>query len=213
MTQQSDSSSSIYGNLVHFKHIRNQARNCQKKDRRAYAQESKSVFLTFQLPFSDMVLVDWLFTLALILAVGWNKTTQGLDDNIDNPVEEQLRTGKKLDIDDKGSGSWNDIGRMTKSKQDLDDEADGKMGKRLATNDKTNVNDLQGNMSDNLHGDDWHVVGEQEREGKCPGTREKVNNSTFKVLRKASKSKRFKTRLRNTGKHQQVFSVLWSLKF
>ena len=131
-----------------------------------------------------MVLVNWLFPFALILAVGRIKTTQqGLNDNVDNPVEEQLRTGKMLDISDKGSGSKDDIGRTTISKQDLDDVAGGpeeRMGKRLATNDKTNVNDLQGNvMSDNLLGDDWHVVGEQEREGKCPGTREKVDNCAF----------------------------------
>ena len=131
-----------------------------------------------------MVLVNWLFTFALILAVGWIKTTQqGLDDNVDNSVEEQLRSVKKLDIGDKGSVSWNDVGRTMISKQDLDDEADGpeeRIRKRLATNDKTNVKDLQGNMSDNLLEDDWHVVGEEEREGKCPGTREKVDNCAFR---------------------------------
>ena len=132
-----------------------------------------------------MVLVNWLFTFALIVACGRITTTQqGLDDNVDNPVEEQLRTGKKLDIDDKTSGIWNDVGRTTISKQDLDEEADGpeeRIGKRLATNNKANVNDLQGNTSDkgNLLGDDWHVVGEEEREGKCPGTREKVDNCGF----------------------------------
>ena len=136
-----------------------------------HAQESKSVFLTFQIPFSDMALVNWLFPLALILAVGRIKATQGLDINVDNPVEEQLRTGKKLDIDDKRSG--NDISGTTISKQDLDDETDGPE-ERLATKDDTHVNDLQKNRSNNLLGDDWHVVGEEEREGECPGTREKV---------------------------------------
>merc|ERR1719458_2230456 len=49
--------------------------------------------------------------------------------------------------------------------------------------DKTNmaghVNDLYGKMNNkinmgNLLGEDWHLVEVQEREGECPGTREKV---------------------------------------
>ena len=45
VTQQSDSFSSIYGNLVHFpfhfqlKQARNEARNSQKRHKKAYAQE------------------------------------------------------------------------------------------------------------------------------------------------------------------------------
>ena len=98
-----------------------------------------------------MVPVNWLFTFSLILA----------------------------------AGAWHEIGRGIITDQGLDSK-DERVGKRLDMGDKRNMaghaNDLHGKMSNeinmgNLLGHDWHLVEEQEREGDCPGTREKVENT------------------------------------
>ena len=78
------------------------------------------------------------------------------------------------------TGAWHDIGR-----QMISDQVE-RVGKRLDMSDKTDMeghgNNLHGNMNDdinmgNLLGEDWHLVEVQEREGECPGTREKVENT------------------------------------
>ena len=118
-------------------------------------KRSKRSFLTFRSRFSDMVLVNWLFPFSLILAVG----------------------------------AWHDIGRRFISEQGFDDKTGGseeRVGKRLDTGDKTKMagrmNDLHGNISKKINmgnflGHDWYLVREQEREGQCPGTKEKVGNT------------------------------------
>ena len=78
------------------------------------------------------------------------------------------------------TGAWHDIGRGM-----ISDQVE-RVGKRLDMSDKKNVaghvNDLYGKMNNkinmgNLLGEDWHLVEVQEREGECPGTREKVENT------------------------------------
>ena len=115
-------------------------------------KKSKRSFLTFRFPFFNMVLANRLFTFPLILA----------------------------------AGAWHDIGRGIISDQSLDYKVEERVGKRLDMSDKTDMeghaNDLHGNMNadinmGNLLGEDWHLVEVQEREGECPGTREKVENT------------------------------------
>ena len=110
-------------------------------------KKRKRSFLIFRFPSFNMVLVNCLFTFPLILA----------------------------------AGAWHDIGRGVISDQGLEYKVE-----RLDMSDKTNMaghaNDLRGKMSNelnmgNLLGHDWHLVGEQERAGECPGTREKVENT------------------------------------
>ena len=110
-------------------------------------KKSKRSFLTFRFPFFNMVLANRLFTFPLILA----------------------------------AGAWHDIG-----KELISDYMVERVGKRLDMSDKTDMaghaNDLYGKMNNeinmgNLLGEDWHLVEVQEREGECPGTREKVENT------------------------------------
>ena len=42
-----------------------------------------------------------------------------------------------------------------------------------------NVNDLNGDISNQILGNDWQLVEEREREGECQGTREKVGKCRF----------------------------------
>ena len=42
-----------------------------------------------------------------------------------------------------------------------------------------NVNDLNGDISNQILGNDWQLVEEREREGECQGTRDKVGNCRF----------------------------------
>ena len=95
-----------------------------------------------------MVPVNWLFTFPLILA----------------------------------ARAWHEIGRGMISDQGHDYKVE-KEGKRLDMSDMAeHASDLHGKISDeinmgNLLGHDWHLVEEEEREGECPGTREKVENT------------------------------------
>jgi len=78
------------------------------------------------------------------------------------------------------TGAWHDIGREL-----ISDYMVERVGKRLDMSDKNvagHANDLYGKMNNdismgNLLGEDWHLVEVQEREGECPGTREKVENT------------------------------------
>ena len=114
-------------------------------------KKSKRSFLTFRLPSFKMVLVNWLLTVPLILV----------------------------------AGAWHDTGRrIISDDQSLDAKVE-RVGKRLEMSGNKNMaKDLHGKMNDeinmgNLLGHDWHLVEEQEREGECPGTREKVGNTEF----------------------------------